>query len=144
MVDVSDKVKTKRFAKAQTIVKLPLEAVKALDEAQNKKGDVLHTAIIGGIMAAKQMQNLIPLCHQIPLDKVTVDISRDSADASRLIIICEVAAFHHTGVEMEAIIGSSIAACVVYDMLKAASHGIEIESTKLLVKTGGKKDYHSA
>ena len=140
MVDVSEKTKTRRTAHARAEIRLPHPAQLAL-ESHNKKGSPLHTAVIGGIMAAKQTWQLVPLCHQIPLDKVDVEVAQSEEDKSVVVVSCKVSAFHHTGVEMEALVGASIASCVVYDMLKAASHGIVIESVRLVEKTGGKKDF---
>jgi cyclic pyranopterin phosphate synthase len=142
MVDVSPKDKTRRTARARAEIKLPPPAVEALkNTSSNKKGSPLHSAIIGGILAAKQTPTLIPLCHHIPLDWVDIDIIH-ADDSDTILIDCRVSAFHHTGVEMEAMVGASISACVVYDMLKAASHGIVIQSIRLMEKTGGKRDFY--
>lgn len=142
MMDISAKEKSRRTAHARAEIKLPPDAILALESTQaNKKGSPLHTAIIGGIMATKQTSQLIPLCHQIPLDKVDVNVIQSAEDSSLVQVDCMVSAYHHTGVEMEALVGASIAACVVYDMLKAASHGIEIRAVRLIEKTGGKRDY---
>lgn len=140
MVDVSDKIKTLRTAKARASVYLPAPAMIALrNQDLQKKGSPLQVAIIGGIMAAKQTSNLIPLCHHIPLNKVDVDVK---VEEHLVHVDCSVSAFYHTGVEMEALVGASIAACIVYDMLKASSHGIIIQTIKLMAKTGGKQDYN--
>lgn len=142
MVDVSRKVDTKRTAHARAIVELPHKAVVALEDVtRHKKGSPLHVAVLGGIMAAKQTSALIPLCHQIPLDGVDVNVERSESNPNQIIIDCHVSCLHKTGVEMEALVGCSIAALTVYDMLKVATHGIEIRSVRLISKTGGKNDY---
>lgn len=145
MVNIETKPKTKRFAHARGWVHLPLEANQALLEHQKgwksgKKGSPLDVATLGGIMGAKQTPNLIPLCHHIPIDGVDLTVEHIES-LSKVQVDCRVSAFHHTGVEMEAIMGVSIACCTVYDMLKSASHGIEIESVCLIEKTGGRRDF---
>ncbi len=136
MVDVGHKQVTERTARAEAIVRLGVQLTDRLKRTGSiEKGSVLETARIAGIMAAKQTAALIPLCHQIPLS--VVDIQADlGADAVRLesFVRCH----HTTGVEMEAMTAVSIAALTVYDMCKAASKGITIESVRLLEKTGGK------
>ena len=140
MVDVSEKVATSREAHARTIVELPAEVVAALDgdEIETKKGPVFATAIIAGVMAAKKTHELIPFCHPLGLDncKITVEVDND-----RLIIDCRCKVHHKTGVEMEALTGAAVAALTVYDMCKALSHDIVIAETRLMSKTGGKRDF---
>ena len=141
-VDVSGKEATLRTAEAQALVTLPPEAAEALRAGAlaSKKGPVFDTAILAGVMAAKQTAGLIPLCHTIPLEDCKVFIGFN--EAGDVEIRCRAVARHKTGVEMEALTGASVAALTVYDMCKALSHGIVIRETKLLSKTGGKHDYH--
>ena len=141
MVDVSEKKLTERSATAQSIVSLPAEVMEKLadGEIQTKKGAVFQTAIIAGIMAAKKTGELIPLCHPLGLDNCNVDIIVNSE--SEIVITCTTGIESKTGVEMEALVGASIAALTVYDMCKAMSHDIIIKETKLIKKTGGKKDF---
>lgn len=142
MVDVGGKEPTYRTAKARALVDLPPE-VRALfkdGDLQSKKGPVFQTAVIAGTMAAKKTSDLIPLCHPLPLEKCRFEIGMDERGES-VVITCEVAVHHRTGVEMEALTGASVAALTVYDMCKAVSHDIVIREVKLLSKTGGKHDY---
>ncbi len=140
MVDVSGKATTRREAHAQAIVTLPDAVLAALDdgEIQSKKGPVFATAIIAGVMAAKKTHELIPFCHPLGLENCKVEISMDASNA---IIDCRCTVSHKTGVEMEALTGASVAALTVYDMCKALSHDIVITETRLMAKTGGKKDF---
>ena len=140
MVDVSAKNASDREACARTIVHLPDVVAAAIDgdEIQSKKGPVFTTAIIAGVMAAKKTHELIPFCHPLGLDNCDVTIT---VDASDLIILCRCKAHHKTGVEMEALTGASVAALTIYDMCKALSHDIVIGETRLLAKTGGKRDF---
>ncbi len=143
MVDVGAKTVTSRRAEAQSIVEVTDEIFSLItdDELQTKKGPVFHTAIIAGIQASKQTSSLIPLCHPLSLNKVSIDIT---AGGSRQIIIkCVALVEGKTGVEMEALVGASVAALTIYDMCKALSHDIRIVETRLLTKTGGKSDYQS-
>ncbi len=140
MVDVSDKSVSERQAHARATVKLPKEVLShiANDEIATKKGPVFATAIIAGVMAAKKTHELIPFCHPLGLDscKVSIDVEGDAA-----VIDCRCKVSHKTGVEMEALTGASVAALTIYDMLKALSHDIVISETKLMSKTGGKRDF---
>ncbi len=140
MVDVSAKNASDREACARTIVHLPDVVAAAIDgdEIQSKKGPVFTTAIIAGVMAAKKTHELIPFCHPLGLDNCDVTIT---VDASDLIILCRCKVHHKTGVEMEALTGASVAALTIYDMCKALSHDIVIGETRLLAKTGGKRDF---
>ena len=141
MVDVSEKKITHRIAIAQSIVVLPNEVLdKLIDEdIQTKKGSVFQTAIIAGIMAAKKTGELIPLCHPLGLDNCKIDI--DINEQKELVIICTACVTAKTGIEMEALMGATIAALTVYDMCKGLSHNIVIKEIKLLKKTGGKNDF---
>ncbi|MCD8740132.1 cyclic pyranopterin monophosphate synthase MoaC [Mucilaginibacter roseus] len=144
MVDVGTKQVTARKAVAQSIVLLPDEVLTLLegDELRSKKGPVFQTAIIAGIMAAKKTGELIPLCHPLGLDNCSVTIS---FNAEREVVVeCTAAITARTGVEMEALVGASIAALTIYDMCKAMSHSIVIKETRLVEKTGGKNDFKRA
>jgi cyclic pyranopterin monophosphate synthase len=141
MVDVSEKTPTKREAVAEAFVKLPKEAMDALEHGGVGKGDPLTVAQLAGIMAAKKTSELIPLCHPIPLSSVDVKLER-VPDGVR--IVSSARTTDRTGVEMEALTAASVAALTVYDMLKAVSKGIEITRIRLLSKTGGKSgDWHA-
>ncbi len=141
MVDVSAKKISQRTATAQSIVLLPEEVLNKLinGDIQTKKGAVFQTAIIAGIMAAKKTGDLIPLCHPLGLDNCTIDIQVNKKN--EVTIKCTAGIESKTGVEMEALVGASIAALTVYDMCKALSHDIIVKETKLIRKTGGKKDF---
>ena len=143
MVDVSGKAVTAREAHARAVVVLPKEVLAALDgdEIQSKKGPVFATAIIAGVMAAKKTHELIPFCHPLGLDNCDVAIA---IEGDRAVIDCRCKVTHKTGVEMEALTGASVAALTVYDMCKALSHDIVIAETRLMMKTGGKQDFHRA
>ena len=140
MVDVGDKAETKRTAIAVSRVQLPQEMAEHIQDGEIKtlKGPVFQTAIIAGIQGAKRTFELIPLCHQLNLNKVAIDIQL--VENLLVEITCEARCTGKTGVEMEALTGASIAALTVYDMCKAFSHNIVIKKTKLLKKTGGKSD----
>lgn len=144
MVDVGEKQVTRRTAVARSIVSLPEEVLAQLvdGDPRTKKGSVFHTAIIAGIMAAKKTGDLIPLCHPLGMDNCTVSIILNSDN--ELVIDCTATITAKTGVEMEALVGASIAALTVYDMCKAMSHDIVIKETKLIEKTGGKRDFKRA
>ena len=141
MVDVAPKTATHRTATARAIVFLPPEVLEKLDgpELVSKKGPVFQTAILAGIMAAKKTGDLIPLCHPLGLDNCQIYIHLD--DNQHVVIDCTATVNARTGVEMEALVGASIAALTVYDMCKALSHDIVILETKLMAKTGGKRDF---
>ena len=133
MVDVSDKVASKREAEASAFVLIKTEVLKALP--QNPKGDPLEVARIAGIMAAKRTSDLIPMCHPLPLSLIDVTMTvcdNGVAIASKAVTTAE------TGVEMEALVAASVSALTVYDMLKGMDKGIEIRDVYLLEKTGGK------
>jgi len=144
MVDIAEKAVTRRSATARSIVALPAEVLTALVEGdiQTKKGSVFQTAIIAGIMAAKKTGELIPLCHPLGLDNCQVNIHFN--EQQEVVIDCTATITAKTGVEMEALVGASIAALTIYDMCKALSHDIVIRETKLIEKTGGKRDFKRA
>lgn len=141
MVDVGEKAVTKRTATARSIVYLPDVILQQLaaGDIQTKKGAVFQTAIIAGIMAAKKTGELIPLCHPLGLDNCNIDIRIN--DENEVVIDCTASITAKTGIEMEALVGASIAALTIYDMCKAMSHDIVIKDTRLIEKTGGKSDY---
>jgi cyclic pyranopterin phosphate synthase len=140
MVDVSGKTVTTRIAKAQAIVS-PGEFILGQivnNELITKKGPVFQTAIIAGVMGAKQTSSLIPFCHPLGLEDCQVKIR---VDGTSIVIDSAVTITAKTGVEMEALTAVSIAALTIYDMCKALSHDIRIESIMLMEKTGGKQDF---
>lgn len=141
MVNVSGKEISHRTATAQSVVFLPAEVLEQLTngDIQTKKGSVFQTAIVAGIMAAKRTGDLIPLCHPLGLDNCNINIHLN--DEQEVIIDCTATITAKTGVEMEALVGVSIAALTIYDMCKALSHDIVIKETKLIEKTGGKRDF---
>jgi cyclic pyranopterin phosphate synthase len=168
MVDILDKRVTKRSATAQAIVEFPIHVLEALQatttttttpsptssppkneeedrrggrsEISSAKGPVFSTAIIAGTMAVKRTSDLIPFCHPLPIESCRFNIY--IANSSEVVITCCVQVTHKTGVEMEALVGASVAALTVYDMCKALSHDIVLKETKLLEKAGGKNDFN--
>jgi len=141
MVDVSAKATTKRVAVAAAQVRMSVATFEAIEAGNAPKGDVLGTARLAGIMAAKQTSQLIPLCHPLPLQKVEVQVIPD-AQLPGYQIQASVTTKAETGVEMEALTAVSVAALTLYDMAKALEKSIQIESIRLLSKTGGKSgDY---
>jgi cyclic pyranopterin monophosphate synthase len=142
MVDVSAKVQTVRTAIAVGRVRMLPETFAAIQSGNAPKGDVLGTARLAGIMAAKQTANLIPLCHPLPIHKVEVIITPD-AELPGYQIQAEVRIKAETGVEMEALTAVSVAALTMYDMAKALEKSIQIEAIYLLQKTGGKSGDYS-
>ena len=143
MVDVSDKASTLREAIAQGKVRMSLETFQAIEQGNAPKGDVLGTARLAGIMAAKQTSTLIPLCHPLPLTGVKVFINPEPS-LPGYIIQAKVKTKAETGVEMEALTAVTVAALTLYDMAKALDKGIVIESIGLLHKSGGKSGEWSA
>jgi len=137
MVDVSDKPTSARSATARAVVLLGPVAYKALVEGTNAKGDVLATARIAGLLAAKKTADLIPLCHPLLISHAAVEFDL-CATRHLLTITASASCAGGTGVEMEAMTAASVAALTVYDMCKAASKGIVISELRLLQKSGGK------
>ena len=135
MVDVSQKPETSREATAQAILRTTPEVLALLGEGGLPKGDALAVARVAGIMAAKKTPDLIPLCHPLPISKVTVDF--ELSDAS-IRVLATVKTRGVTGVEMEALTAVSVAALGVYDMVKAVDHHAVISDIKVLAKSGGK------
>lgn len=141
MVDVGTKSVSRRTARARSVVGLGSGIMQHLNgvDIQTRKGPVFQTAVIAGTMAAKRTDDLIPLCHSLGLDNCQITITAEGTDA---IIDCFVSTEGKTGVEMEALVGASVAALTIYDMCKALSHDIIIRETKLMEKTGGKRDFN--
>lgn len=137
MVDVSDKIDTKRVARARGRVVMTRETLRLAVEGHAKKGDVFGAARIAGVMAAKKTSDLIPLCHPLPLSSVTVEITPDGA-LPGLRVVAEASVAGRTGVEMEALTAVSVACLTIYDMLKASDRAIRIEGIELVSKKGGK------
>jgi cyclic pyranopterin phosphate synthase len=137
MVDVGGKNPSRRKAVAECLVDLPEKVYEALLAGENSKGDPVKTAELCGIMGAKKTPDLIPLCHRVKLDSVRVKCELINADRV-LRIECEASANDVTGVEMEAMVGVTVAALVFYDMCKAIDKGIKIREARLLEKSGGK------
>lgn len=142
MVDIGSKSDTNRVAVAMATIKLGEKAFNLVKYNKSKKGDVLTVAQIAGITAAKQTSNLIPLCHNIPISKVTVDL--ELVEESYSVVITSLAkTYGKTGIEMEAIMAATVAAVTVYDMCKVVSREMIIGDIKLVKKTGGTRgDYH--
>ncbi|MCB1467261.1 MAG: cyclic pyranopterin monophosphate synthase MoaC [Rhizobiaceae bacterium] len=143
MVDVGAKADTERTAIAKGCVAMQPETLVAILSGNAKKGDVLSTARIAGIMAAKKTHELVPLCHPLMLTKVSVDIKPDH-DLPGLVVTALTRVTGKTGVEMEALTAVSVACLTIYDMAKAIDRGMTISGIKLVEKTGGKSgDYRS-
>ena len=143
MVDVSAKPITRRQAVAEGKIAMSLSTLEAIEAGNAPKGDVIGTAKIAGIMAAKQTSNLIPLCHPLPLKKVEVEIKSDR-DLPGYVIRSTVTIKAETGVEMEALTAVSVAALTLYDMAKALEKSMTIIDIHLVSKTGGKSGDYSA
>jgi len=141
MVDVSNKEISTRTAVASGKVFFPSDVFSKLsgDDFLGKKGSIIQTAVIAGIQAVKKTAELIPLCHQINLSKIQIDIIPIK---NALQITCTVKCKEQTGVEMEALTGVSVSALTIYDMCKALSHDIKISDIQLEQKTGGKNDFN--
>ena len=141
MVDVGNKVVSRRLAKAQATILLPDLVMNHFNghDVETKKGGVFQTAILAGIMGAKKTSDLIPLCHPLALDNCAINIK--IVNNNELVITTEASIESKTGVEMEALTAASIAALTVYDMCKGLSHDIIIKDIKLLSKSGGKSDF---
>lgn len=137
MVDVSDKADTDRIATAVCQVRMQPETLALIEAGDAKKGDVLGIARLAGIMGAKKTAELIPLCHPLPITKVSVDLTPDSS-LPGVRIEATVKTSGKTGVEMEALTAASTAALTVYDMCKAVDRGMEILGLKVTLKDGGK------
>ena len=137
MVDVGDKPETRRRARAEALVRMSPEAARAVQRGDAPKGDVLGTARLAGIGAAKRTDELIPLAHPLPLDHVDVEASVDP-EGGIVAIAAEAGVTARTGVEMEAMTACAVAALTVYDMVKGIDHGVTIERVELVSKSGGR------
>ncbi|MDC0737443.1 cyclic pyranopterin monophosphate synthase MoaC [Cognatishimia sp. SS12] len=137
MVDVSEKAVTARIATAEGHIKMAQQTFDIISEGRAKKGDVLAVAQLAGIMGAKQCSTLIPLCHPLPITKVSVDLTLD-ADLPGVRISATVKTTGQTGVEMEALTAVNVAALTVYDMTKAVDKHMEIGGIRVTLKDGGK------
>src|SRR5579863_737204 len=143
MVDVSAKAATERTAVAEGRVVMSKATLAMIASGNAKKGDVLGTARIAGIMAAKRTSELIPLCHPLALSKATIDITSDEK-LPGCVVRATVKVTGPTGVEMEALTAVSIACLTIYDMIKAAERGARIEGIHLIEKRGGKSGHYRA
>ena len=143
MVDVSEKDITCRSATAKAMVEMQPDTLTLIREGKAKKGDVIATARIAGVMAAKKTHDLIPLCHPLMITKVTVDFAPDTA-ASSIEVTATVKVEGKTGVEMEALTACSVACLTLYDMCKAVDRGMKITNLRLVEKSGGKSGTFTA
>ena len=137
MVDVGAKAQTDRVATARAIVRMSPATAAAVNAGDAPKGDVVGTARLAAIQAAKRTDEWIPLCHTLPLDGVDVDVDVD-ADAGTVTVTTTAHVHARTGVEMEAMVGCAAGALCVYDMVKGIERGVAIERVELLVKSGGR------
>ncbi len=135
MVDVSGKEATKRVATAQAVVTMQPETLEKIRQNALAKGDALGVARVAGVLAAKRTDELIPLCHSLPLSDVSVDFEFGDG---QIVIKTSATTLAQTGVEMEALTAATIAALTIYDMAKAVDKRMTIESVHLVSKTGGK------
>ena len=143
MVDVSEKAVTARTAIAEGFVSMAAETLALLQSGEAPKGDVLATARIAGIMAAKRTHELIPLCHPLSLAKISVDLI-PGAEPPGVRVIAEVKTDGRTGVEMEALTAVSVACLTLYDMVKAVDRAMSIEAIRLIEKSGGRSGVYRA
>ena len=143
MVDVSEKPVTDRIAVAEGYISMAAQTFEIISEGSAKKGDVLGVARLAGIMGAKKTADLIPLCHPLPITKVSVELTLDP-DLPGVRITATVKTGGQTGVEMEALSAVSIAALTVYDMTKAADKAMEIGGIRVVLKDGGKSGRYEA
>ncbi|WP_415920788.1 cyclic pyranopterin monophosphate synthase MoaC [Tateyamaria sp. SN6-1] len=143
MVDVSDKDITDRIATAEAHIKMAQATFDLITEGRAKKGDVIGVARLAGIMGAKRTSDLIPLCHPLPISKVSIDLAPDP-DLPGLRITATVKTTGQTGVEMEALTAASTAALTVYDMAKAVDRAMEIGGLRVVLKDGGKSGRYEA
>jgi cyclic pyranopterin monophosphate synthase len=140
MVDVADKSTSDRRARARAVVRMAPETAAAVASGDAPKGDVLGTARIAGIQAAKRTAELIPLAHPLPLSFVNIEADVDPG-AGTVELVAEARTVDRTGVEMEAMVACSVAALTVYDMVKGLERGVAVDRVELLEKSGGKSDW---
>ncbi len=142
MVDVSGKETTRRLARARAKVRMLTATLEAIELGLVKKGDVLAVAQVAGVMAAKKVPDLIPLCHPLEISSVGISFdSERSADGAFLLITAEVTCLGRTGVEMEAMTAAAATALTVYDMCKSLDRWMKIEEIQLLEKSGGRSGH---
>lgn len=139
MVDVGDKQITSRTAKASGIIKMNKEVIDLINENQIPKGNVLNTAQVAGILAAKNTSNIIPMCHGINIESCDIEFNIEN---EYIEVICIAKVEGKTGIEMEVLTGASVALLTIYDMCKAIDKSMEISSVSLLEKTGGKSGHY--
>ncbi len=140
MVDVGSKPESERRARAEAVVRMSPETARAVERGDAPKGDVLATARLAGIQAAKRAGELIPLAHPLPLTWADIEARVDAAEGS-VVLTCEARTVARTGVEMEAMTGCSVAALTVYDMVKGLERGVTVERVRLREKSGGASDW---
>jgi cyclic pyranopterin monophosphate synthase len=141
MVDVSRKPETERLAIAEGRVIMAPKTLALVRQGNAKKGDVLGTARIAGIQAAKRTHELIPLCHPLPITQIEVDLIPDAA-LPGIVVRARVKVAGQTGVEMEALTAVSVACLTIYDMVKAVERGMRIEGIRLIEKSGGRSGHY--
>jgi len=141
MVDVSAKAETERMAVAEGRVIMAPKTLALVRQGDAKKGDVLGTARIAGIQAAKRTHELIPLCHPLPIAQVEIDLVAN-ADLPGIVVRAQVKVAGKTGVEMEALTAVAVACLTIYDMVKAVERGMRIEGIRLLEKRGGRSGHY--
>jgi len=142
MVNIGEKASSARYALAQAVLKMQPETLLLITSNGLPKGDAFAAARIAGIMAAKKTNELIPLCHNIPID--SVEVTFKVAEPDTLVILAAAQCTYKTGIEMEAMTAVSIAALTVYDMCKAVDRGMTVSEIKLLEKRGGKSGTYTA
>ncbi|MGH2978287.1 MAG: cyclic pyranopterin monophosphate synthase MoaC [Solirubrobacterales bacterium] len=143
MVDVGNKTESNRRARARAVVRMSIQTAMIVARGDAPKGDVLGTARIAGIQAAKRTDELIPLAHPLPLTFVDVEAEID-VEGGTITFVAEARTTARTGVEMEALTACAVAALTAYDMVKGVERGVVIEEVALLEKTGGKEDWRRA
>jgi len=143
MVDVGEKAETHRVARAEGRIRMSEAALEAIESGQSKKGDALGVARVAAIQAAKRTSELIPLCHPVPITRVSVELRIDRA-ASSVVCAAQVETVGRTGVEMEALVAVQIGLATVYDMVKSVDRAMRIEAVRLLEKRGGSSGEWSA
>ncbi|MDO5448084.1 MAG: cyclic pyranopterin monophosphate synthase MoaC [Clostridia bacterium] len=136
MVNVGEKEYTHRIAKAQAVITMKPETLNLIRDGKVPKGDVFSCARIAGIMAAKKTHELIPMCHPLPIESISIDLEIISDTQVKAISTVETT--YKTGIEMEALTGANVAALTIYDMCKAVDRGMEISECYLILKDGGK------
>ena len=140
MVDVGAKAETHRLARAEGRIRMSAAALDALEAGDSKKGDVLGVARVAAIQAAKRTSELIPLCHPLPITRISVDLEVERA-LSAVVCTAHVETFGRTGVEMEALTAVQVGLLTVYDMCKAVDRSMRIEAVRLLEKRGGRSGH---